>query len=79
VTVTPAPGAEFTVPQGMDYEGERAVLVRHLSYAEIGRRTGMSETGARLRYWALTGRERADRRKTPDAIVAGNGGTGDPE
>jgi hypothetical protein len=30
MSAAPAPGVEFTVPQGMDYEGERAVLVRHI-------------------------------------------------
>jgi len=36
----------------------------HLSFREIGIATGMSKTGARLRYYALTGRPRPDR---PDA------------
>jgi len=32
-----------------------------LSFAEIGRRVHMSKTGARMRYYALTGRERPER------------------
>lgn len=32
-----------------------------LSYAEIGRRVRMSATGARMRYYQLTGRERPER------------------
>lgn len=36
-----------------------------LSFAEIGRRAGLSKTGARMRYYALTGRERPERRKQP--------------
>jgi hypothetical protein len=35
-----------------------------LSYAEIGRRVHMSTTGARMRYYALTGRQRPERAKT---------------
>lgn len=35
-----------------------------LSFAEIGRRVHMSKTGARMRYYALTGMERPERRKT---------------
>ena len=34
-----------------------------LSFEEIGRRVHMSKTGARMRYYALTGRERPERRK----------------
>lgn len=33
-----------------------------LSFAEIGRRVRMSKTGARMRYYALTGHPRPDRR-----------------
>jgi len=32
-----------------------------LSFEEIGRRVHMSKTGARMRYYAATGRERPDR------------------
>lgn len=32
-----------------------------LSFEEIGRRVHMSKTGARMRYYALTGRPRPDR------------------
>jgi hypothetical protein len=32
-----------------------------LSFGEIGRRVHMSKTGARMRYYALTGRERPER------------------
>lgn len=46
-----------------------------LSYDEIGRRVHMSTTGVRMRYYALTGRPRADRIKTPDQ----NGATGEPQ
>ena len=34
---------------------------RPLSFAEIGRQLGMSKTGVRMRYYALTGRQRPDR------------------
>jgi len=34
---------------------------RPASFAEIARLTGMSRTGARMRYYALTGRKRPDR------------------
>jgi hypothetical protein len=34
-----------------------------LNWAEIGRRVGMSRTGARMRYYALIGRERPERAK----------------
>lgn len=44
-----------------------------LSFRAIALRVHMSKTGARLRYYALTGRERPDRPKT----AAGNGGTGE--
>jgi predicted transcriptional regulator len=71
-----------TGPRGRtDVRDELILALRDresLCYAEIGRRTGMSETGARQRYWVLTGRERADRRKTTDTSVAGNGETGEP-
>ena len=33
----------------------------HLSFQQIALETGMSKTGARLRYYALTGRPRPDR------------------
>lgn len=32
-----------------------------LSFAEVGRRVGMSKTGARMRYYAITGRPRSKR------------------
>jgi hypothetical protein len=47
-----------------------------LSFEEIGRRVHMSKTGALMRYYALTGRERPERAKTTDSITAGNGETG---
>jgi hypothetical protein len=69
-----------TGPRGRTEVKDQAVLDfrdrEGLSFAEIGRRTGMSTTGARMRYYALTGRERPDRPKTTET-VAGNGGTGD--
>jgi transposase-like protein len=34
-----------------------------VSFAEIGRRAGMSRTGVRMRYYALTGKRRPDRRR----------------
>ena len=34
-----------------------------LSFAELGRRVGMSKTGARMRYYAITGRERPEKRR----------------
>jgi hypothetical protein len=34
-----------------------------LSFEAIGRRVHMSKTGARMRYYSLTGRERPDRAK----------------
>ena len=41
-----------------------------LSFAEIGRRVHMSTTGARMRYYALTGRDRPDRVKPPPTGTA---------
>lgn len=35
-----------------------------LSFEEIGRRVHMSKTGTRMRYYALTGRERPERQKS---------------
>lgn len=37
-----------------------------LSFEEIGRRVHMSKTGARMRYYAVTGRRRPERRPRPD-------------
>jgi len=37
-----------------------------LSFEEIGRRVHMSKTGARMRYYAATGRERPDRPVTTE-------------
>jgi len=37
-----------------------------LSFEEIARRAHMSKTGARMRYYALTGRERPERAKTTE-------------
>lgn len=57
-------------PRGrIDVTDERIRCLRDrecLSFAEIGRRTGMSKTGARMRYYALTGRPRPDRCGEPD-------------
>jgi len=39
-----------------------------LSFAEIGRRVHMSTTGARMRYYALTGRPRPERAAAPPAV-----------
>jgi len=36
----------------------------NLSFAEIGRRVHMSRTGARMRYYKLTGRARPERART---------------
>jgi hypothetical protein len=60
-----------TGPRGRTEVKDRAILDfrqrEGLSFAEIARRTGMSTTGARMRYYALTGRERPDRPRTaPD-------------
>ena len=49
-----------------------------LSYAEIGRRVHMSTTGARMRYYALTGRERPERAKAPAPIGLGGRPLGHP-
>lgn len=38
---------------------------RPLSFAAIAALTGMSKTGVRMRYYALTGRARPDRAKAP--------------
>ena len=40
-----------------------------LSFAAIGRRVHMSPTGARMRYYALTGRERPERTRETAAPV----------
>jgi transposase len=51
-----------------DVRDERVLELRDrdgLSFAEIGRRVHMSTTGARMRYYALTGRPRPERTATP--------------
>jgi hypothetical protein len=43
----------------------------HMSFAQVGELVGMSKTGVRMRYYALTGRERPDRAKTITPATAG--------
>lgn len=42
-----------------------------LSFEEIGRRVHMSKTGARMRYYALTGRQRPERSKNAQEQAPG--------
>jgi hypothetical protein len=42
-----------------------------VSFAAIAAEVGMSPTGARMRYYALTGRERPERAKTTQTKTAG--------
>ena len=50
-----------TVQPDPEREAQGLPPREHLSFAEIARQVGMSKTGVRMRYYALTGRARPDR------------------
>jgi hypothetical protein len=57
-------------PRGrLDVRDRRILDLRDcesLSFEAIGRRVGMSKTGARMRYYAVTGRTRPERTRAPE-------------